>query len=139
MKGRVDREVPLSRQALAVLKPLIPLTGRNGFVFSTNDRTAVSGFSKAKRRIDGLMNELGKAIEGASEREVEPWVLHDLRRTFVSGMPKLGVSIAVGERLVDHRSGTFGGVVGVYQLHDFADEKRAALDAWGCHVEALVS
>ena len=30
------------------------------------------------------------------------------------------------------------GIVGIYQRHDFAKEKRAALEAWGEHVEAIV-
>jgi hypothetical protein len=42
-------------------------------------------------------------------------------------MAKLGISIPVIKRVLNHQSGTFAGIVGVYQRHDFADEKRQAL------------
>ena len=71
----------------------------------------------------------------ASLGEVPRWVLHDLRRSAATGMAKIGVALPVIEKILNHKSGVFRGVVSVYQKHDFADEKRAALDAWGRHVE----
>ena len=68
-----------------------------------------------------------------------PFTVHDLRRTFASGCARLGVRIEVVERALNHASGSFRGIVGVYQKYDFADEKRAALDAWSEHVAALPS
>jgi hypothetical protein len=68
-----------------------------------------------------------------------PWRLHDLRRSCASGLARLGISLPVIEKVLNHRSGSFAGVVGVYQRHSFASEKRAALDAWGRHIEGLVS
>ena len=41
------------------------------------------------------------------------------------------------EKVLNHTSGSFGGIVGVYQRHSFADEKRTAMDAWAQHVEAM--
>ena len=41
--------------------------------------------------------------------------------------------------MLNHISGSRGGIAGVYQRHDWANEKRAALDAWAAHVLALVS
>jgi hypothetical protein len=41
--------------------------------------------------------------------------------------------------VLNHSSGSFRGIVGVYQRHEFADEKREALDAWAAHVECLVN
>jgi hypothetical protein len=67
------------------------------------------------------------------------WRLHDMRRTVASGMARLGMNLPVIEKVLSHSSGSFAGIVGVYQRHDFADEKRAALEAWGRHVEALVT
>jgi hypothetical protein len=56
-----------------------------------------------------------------------------------SGMARLGVRLEVIERVLNHISGSFGGVVGIYQRHSFADEKAAAFDAWSRHVESLVT
>jgi integrase len=66
------------------------------------------------------------------------WVFHDLRRTVASGMARLGVNLPVIERVLNHVSGSFAGIVGVYQRHEFAEEKRAALEKWAEHVERLV-
>ena len=69
---------------------------------------------------------------------MEGWTFHDLRRTMASGMARLGVSLPVIEKILNHSGGSFRGIVGVYQRHSFADEKRAALDLWGAHVARLV-
>ena len=70
--------------------------------------------------------------------DMPAWRLHDLRRTCASGMARLGINLPVIEKVLNHASGTFAGIVGVYQRHSFADEKRAALEAWGNFVAALV-
>jgi integrase len=120
--------VPLSETAVAILSSLTRITGKDGFVFTTNGATAVSGFSRAKRRLDALLPE-----------GTPPWVIHDLRRTAASGMARLGINLPVIEKVLNHVSGSFGGIVGVYQRHGFEAEKRHALDSWARHVEALTS
>src|SRR5262249_18347997 len=107
----------------------IPRVSDN-FVFSTGT-TAVSGFSKAKKALDAAMSEIaGKAPE--------EFRLHDLRRTFASGLAALGIALPVIERLLNHISGSFGGVQGVYQRFEFEVEKREALARWAQHVAGLV-
>ena len=66
-------------------------------------------------------------------REVEPYTLHDLRRTFASTMALLGVPIHVTEKLLNHVSGSHGGIVGVYQRYSYMDEMKEAVgvfEAW---------
>jgi integrase len=67
------------------------------------------------------------------------WTFHDLRRSFASGLARLGINLPVIEKLLNHVSGSFAGIVGVYQRHSFADEKRTAMHAWARHVEGLVN
>jgi hypothetical protein len=67
-----------------------------------------------------------------------PWSIHDLRRTVATGLQRLGVRLEVTEAVLNHISGSRGGIAGVYQRHDWAAEKRAALDAWAAHVAGLV-
>ncbi|MAY45068.1 MAG: integrase, partial [Rhodobacteraceae bacterium] len=50
----------------------------------------------------------------------------------------LGIPVRVTEAVLNHVSGTAGGIVSVYQRHDYADEKRAALDAWARLIADLV-
>ena len=133
-KNRREHTIPLSDMALDVLRSL-PRIDRSGFVFTTNARTPVSGFSKAKPALDRAMAEL--AGEGASP--IPGWVLHDLRRTVATNLQRLGVRLEVTETVLNHVSGSRAGIVGVYQKHDYATEKRQALDAWARRLEAIVS
>jgi integrase len=64
---------------------------------------------------------------------------HDLRRTVATGLQRLGVRLEVTEAVLNHVSGSRAGVVGVYQRHDWATEKRTALVAWATHIERLVA
>jgi integrase len=67
------------------------------------------------------------------------WTTHDLRRTFATGLQRLGIRLEVTEAILNHVSGSRGGIAGIYQRHDWASEKKAALDAWADHVLAVVS
>jgi integrase len=69
---------------------------------------------------------------------VAGWRLHDLRRTVATNLQKLGVRLEVTEAILNHVSGSRGGIVGVYQRHEWTDEKRAALDAWGERLIAVI-
>jgi integrase len=128
-RGRVKNDnghdVPLSAPALAIIGQVQKVAGVD-LLFSTTGKTAVSGFSKEKKAI-------------VEQVVFDDWWLHDLRRTMASGMARLGVSLPVIEKILNHSSGSFRGVVGVYQRHSYANEKRAALDLWGAHVARLVS
>jgi integrase len=70
---------------------------------------------------------------------VSDWVLHDLRRTFASGLAALGVPIPVVEKLLNHVSGTFSGIVGVYHRYDYAKEMREAVELWEKHIQTLTA
>ncbi len=133
-KNAQAHAVPLSGPVLAILAGLPRIASAKGqdYVFTVTGKTAVSGFSGAKERIDALL--------AASHGEPVPaWVLHDLRRTAATGMARLGTALPVVERVLNHVSGSFGGIVGVYQKHGFADEKRHALTTWAAFVERLVT
>jgi hypothetical protein len=65
--------------------------------------------------------------------------LHDVRRSVATGMARIGISIPVIEKVLNHQSGTFAGIVGTYQHHDFADEKREALEKWASHLMTVVA
>ena len=57
-------------------------------------------------------------------------------RTVATGLQRLGVRLEVTEAVVNHLSGSGAGVVGIYQRHDWAEEKRSALDEWSAHLLA---
>lgn len=129
--------VPLSDAAMKVLASVARVAGKAGYVFSTTGASPISGWTRTKRRLDKLMAEAAEEERG--EAVIIPaWTLHDLRRTLAAGMQRLGIKREVTEKVINHTSGSFGGIVGVYQVYDYADEKRAALDAWSRFVMALV-
>ncbi len=105
-----------------------PRIAGSDFEFTLSGVAPLTGCHALKRRLDALM-----------PAGTPPWVFHDVRRTVASGMARLGVNLPVIEKLLNHVSGSFAGIVGVYQRHSFADEKRAAMQVWARHVETLVS
>jgi integrase len=121
-KNNKPHIVHLSDPALHLLEQ-VPRTGE--WVFSTNGKTPFQGFSKAKRQLDDLSG-------------VTDWTLHDLRRTVVSGMARLGVLPQIADKVLNHQTGTISGVAAVYQRHDFLDERKSALDQWGSHVTKII-
>lgn len=123
-KNGLAHDVPLSAPAQAVISNLPRIVDAD-LVF-TIKRQRVTGFSRAKERLD--------AASGVTD-----WTLHDLRRTVASGLQRLGVRLEVTEAVLNHKSGSTAGIVGVYQRHDYAGEKRDALARWGDYVDALVS
>lgn len=117
-------DVHLVAAAVDLLRS-VPRIAGSDFVFTTNGKTAVSGYSRAKARLDELSG-------------VSDWRLHDLRRTFASMAPRVGIGLEVIEKLLNHKSGSFSGIVGVYQRYSFTDERRRALEAWARFLEDLV-
>lgn len=128
-KNNIAAMQPLSELAIAELDSIAKGEGwpTDGLVFTTTGKTAVSGFSKAKARLDKLADL--KA----------PWRLHDLRRTVATGLQRLGVRFEVTEAVLNHVSGARSGVAGIYQRHDWANEKATALQAWADHVAGLLA
>jgi integrase len=122
-KNAKEHAVHLSEQALAVLKRAHK---RGSVVFSLLGSKRFQDFSRSKRELDRLSGMTG-------------WRLHDLRRTCVSGMARLGVAPHVADKILNHQAGTISGVAAVYQRHDFLIERRAALERWGNHVAHIVA
>ncbi len=121
-KNGNPHHVPLSTAASAVIDGV---TRVGEYVFTLNGKKPIVAWSQAKRRIDALA-------------KIPAWRIHDLRRTAATGLQKLKTPLQVTEAVLGHHAGSRAGIIGVYQVHDYADEKRAALDAWGAHVAALV-
>jgi integrase len=125
-KNQAAHDVPLSWLALELLAALPHFVDDR--VFPAQRATSdgfVSGFSKAKARLDALSS-------------VADWRLHDLRRTCATGLQRLGAKLEVIEEILGHVSGSRAGVVGVYQRHRFEKEKRAALESWSRHIQSLL-
>ncbi len=106
---------------------------KSGPVMSIKGTVALSCFSQAKNALDA---EIAKVCTDAGA--MAPWRVHDLRRTVATGLQRLGVRFEVTEAVLNHISGAKGGVAGIYQRHDWKDEKASALAAWADYVARLV-
>ena len=120
-KTGLELLIPLSPMAMDILDKL-PRIGNAGFVFTTDGKHPISGFSKFKREFDKAGG-------------VKDWTLHDLRRTARSLMSRAGVSSDHAERCLGH---VIGGVRGVYDRHEFHAEKRRAFEALASLVERII-
>lgn len=151
-KNREPHVIPLNRQAMTVLDMIAGVADadearwpRKGLVFSTTGKTHVSGFSRSKRRLDGLMLEIARKDaenlgDDPDDCAIRPWRLHDVRRTLATAMQRLGVRFEVTEAILNHVSGASrSGIAAVYQRHSWGPEKRAALDAWADYCDQLIA
>lgn len=131
-KNGLPHIVPLSAAALALIKSIPETEGSTKlFPADGNPERSSSGFSKARTRFRRSLDEVLKRKEG------EHWTLHDIRRTVATGLQRLGVRFEVTEAVLNNVSGAKGGIAGVYQRHDWKQEKREALDALARHLQAL--
>ena len=136
-KNGVEHVIPLSAGAIGILAGLPRIGKRDGFVFTTTGKTAISGWSRAKANLDDAILKAMRKEDPKAE-PAPGWTVHDLRRTVATGLAGLGVAMPVVEKILNHVSGSFGGVAGVYQRFAFADEKRDALDKWAARVAVVV-
>ena len=121
MKKR-PHSIPLTPMARAIL----PTTPTRGFLFRARGKDSpFNGFSTAKEDFD-------KRLEG-----VAPWTLHDLRRTFSTGLARLRVSPHIKEMLLSHVSAK-NAVEAIYDRYTYIDEQREALLKWENHLQALL-
>lgn len=125
-KSERKHTVPLSPLAMATLEPL-PRLGN--YVFTTDGRTHMSNFAKVKGRLDTYLTAAGITLE--------PWRLHDLRRSAATHMVRLGVREEVVGRVLNHAA--TGITARVYALHSYGPEKREALNTWAAEIERVMS
>jgi len=133
-KNGAAHTVPLSPSARDLLRVALPEGANkrhpNGSLALPGALgTPFAGWSKAKRGLDRAITDAcahaaGKA--GTGRAPFVPWSVHDLRRTVATDLQRLGVRLEVTEAVLNHVSGSRGGIAGVYQRHDWATEKRAA-------------
>jgi integrase len=122
-KNSREHRFPLGAMAKETLNP--PVLSDAYFFPAVGKKTHFGSFATRKKYLD-------------KRSGVSNWRIHDLRRTFASGLASIGIQIPVIERLLNHISGSFGGIVGVYQRYDFMPEMKDAITRWEKHIRVLV-
>jgi integrase len=74
------------------------------------------------------------AIKNKMTADIPAWTIHDLRRSFATGLARLGVAPHVIEKCLNHK---LGGIAGIYQRHDYAAEMRDAFERWSDHITRI--
>jgi integrase len=113
-------ELPLSEAAVAILRS-VPRRDSD-YVFGDGK----AGFTSWSPHVTALKQRLGAPVP--------PFVLHDLRRSFRTGLGRLGVRPDISELLLNHVK---TGVSATYDRYSYHGEKRAALALWAEHIVAL--
>lgn len=134
-KTKRHHVIPLSTDAIALLDAM-PIIGEKGWVFTLNGDVPISGFSKFKRRFDGaVLAKLRKSDPNA--QPLPQWTTHDLRRTARSLLSRkhLGIPPHWAEQALGH---VIKGIEGVYDQHDYCEEKEAAFKALAEEVQRIV-
>jgi integrase len=114
MKNKNEHAVPLTARMREMLQSL-PRWNQGEFLFSTTGgKRPISGFSKYKVKFDrGL--------------DIEPWQLHDIRRTVRTGLSRAQVPVFDAELIIAHQQ---SGVHGVYDKFRYQQEKLTGLEKW---------
>jgi integrase len=122
--------VPLPPEAMELVKALHSLTGERRWVLPSKHSTKKKGLPYSERA-------LTRAVARNQKHFGLPhWTPHDLRRSLISGMSKLGISRLHIKKVVGH---SIDDTTDDYDQHDFLKEKRAALEEWCTHVRNLVN
>ena len=123
--------VHLAPAARSIISSLPRIDGSD-WVFSTTGRSSVSGFSKAKERLQAFIKGAGDS----DAAQMPTWRFHDFRRTAVSWMATAGHAPHVADRLLNHLTvGRISAVGAVYQRAEFLEERRVCLEGWANHLQ----
>lgn len=128
-KTGIAHVVPLTAQAVAEFRTLRRLAGRSRFVMPREDGNGPSAPLLLTRSI----SRCAATFQAAG---VESFRLHDLRRTVRTGLAALGIAPHIAERVLNHAQGK---IAGIYDRHDYIEEKREALTRWASHLDGLES
>jgi integrase len=127
-KNRREHTFPLSKTASSIISGLSSGQGKQDLLFPSrhSQSSHFNGWSKCKKQLDAIS-------------KVGGWTLHDLRRTFATGLAELEVRPHVIERLLNHSSGTISGVAAIYNRYQFMDEMRDAISKWEIKLASILN
>lgn len=135
-KNKARHVVPLSDDAIAIIQEALK-GNKTPFVFPSPE-----GGSLPARAVTNTVRRANLADEERPEGRfgIPAWTPHDIRRTVVSGMAKLGVAPIVIAHVVNHRSITKAGVTfATYNQYSYDKERREALNLWAAHLNGILA
>ena len=133
-KGDRDHIVPLTELARSIVEQLPAWSGNDYFLFSSrNGKVPVSGFSKAKARLDQEISRLMQAE--ASNGPLLPYRIHDFRVTCETRLATLGFNQDIRDAIIGHAK---SGLQKTYNKYNYLREKCEAVSIYEAHIVSLV-
>lgn len=123
-------QIPLDDLAISLIKNLAELNSE-WLLPGMGGNRPISETSLGKV----ISSLLVRKIEGELLMPIDKFTPHDLRRTMRSNLSKLGIHPHIAERCLNH---SLGGMISVYDQHDYLDERREALECWSQQLQAIV-
>ena len=148
MKGKDSGKKQARAHAVPLTAEIVELLGslprfKNGtFLFSTTGGRSPTWIgTRIKERLDNRMLLTLRALakhrgEHPAEVTLPHFVNHDIRRTIRSHLSRLKVTEEAREAVLAHAR---PGIKGTYDLYDYFDEKREALELWAARLREIVS
>jgi integrase len=127
-KNHFGHTLPLMPMAREIVEAVPRLVGRDQLFGERADRGFMAWHTHKHDKLDRRLGD-----------QVQPWNLHDIRRTVATRMCDMGIAPHVVEQILNHQSGHRRGVAGIYNKSSYEREVRAALALWEDHVRALVA
>jgi integrase len=125
-----DFVVPLTNQVLGWFLELKTLALGSGFVLPIRSRKKAIGDTHMEPvTLNAAINVL---CAGALKDKCRRFTPHDLRSTARSYLGALGVDLIIAERCLNH---SLGGLIAVYDQHDYLSERRKALELWSAFLQ----
>lgn len=122
--------VPLTEQVIGYFQELKKIAGRSDYVVPVIKKRKEGDYpmqpGSVNHALERVCADLGDKIRAFSP--------HDLRSTARSHLGALGVPVAIAERCLNH---TLGGLIAVYDQHDYLVERRKALEQWSTKLDIL--
>ena len=122
--------VHLAPQAVAIMRTLKTITGKNRHAFASPRKDGQAIYGRA------VNNSLLTMFKGGKLPNVTQCHVHDFRRTLITRLPDLGFEPFIGHKIANH---VLSGVFAIYNHKSYEEQRDAALKAWAVRIEALAT
>lgn len=126
-KNHRPHVLPLMPMMRQIIESVPNLAGRD-LLFGSHSPKGLGTWDEGKRALD-------ERLAG----QVQPWRLHDIRRSVATRMCDIGIMPFIVEQILNHVSGHKAGPAGIYNRSTYPNEVRAALAQWHDHLRTLIA
>jgi integrase len=134
-KTKVGIQIPLADPVISWLNEARVLASGRPYVFPARRLVRRRlGQARVNRFPHVGPDTLNVALKRLGGLDIAHFTVHDMRRTARTNLSTLGVNRCVAERALNHK---LKGVEGIYDQHDYFEERSGALDLWAATLAAL--